>query len=548
MLEASALEFGRAAFDVLFAASLKAVALIFVVWLALLLIRPRRPALQHGVWAAVLCGMLLLPVLGLLSLWPQFSSTVVVETAIPVATVSGFSMAEGPNLAASTASSLDWKGLTGLLSLMVTSVFVSRFLLARHQLLRVIARADAVDDPAVQHLAESVLKVTKFARCPRIVSSPEVGTPAVFGYLQQAIILPISWQTWSQEKLSAVLSHELAHVARRDGWIATAASLNASVFWFHPLAWWLRHKLRMSAEMACDDHAVMVDRDPEGYAETLLEIAKSGRDKRALPALIPAMAHTAKVTRRIERILRNSGFQSGMLSWTARRRLTVAALTATVLLSFVSITVGQSDGVGLSGSVLDATGARIPGATVFIIDPARNITEATTTSPAGSYRLDGLLPSATYEIEIRARGFAVGRQTVDLTSDRHMDITLEVGRVQEAIVIAGKRSADDASQPQPPRKRIRIGGNVQPVNLLQHIKPIYPADAEQEGVEGTVLLEAVISKEGEPVGLKATNTVVDQRLVSAAMEAVRLWRYKPALLNGEPVEVVTTMSIVFRLP
>ena len=300
--------------------------------------------------------------------------------------------------------------------------------------------------------------------------------------------------------------------------------------------------------MACDDHAVMVDRDPEGYAETLLEIAKSERDKRALPALIPAMAHTAKVTRRIERILRNRGLQSGLLSRTARRHLSVAALSATVLLSLVSITVGQSDGVSLSGSVLDATGARIPGATVFIIDPARNITEATTTSPAGSYRLDGLLPSATYEIEIRARGFAVGRQTVDLTSDRHMDITLEVGRVQEAIVIAGKRSADDASQPQPPRKRIRIGGNVEPVNLLQHIKPIYPADAEQEGVEGTVLLEAVISKEGEPVGLKATNTVVDQRLVSAAMEAVRLWRYKPALLNGEPVEVVTTMSIVFRLP
>ncbi len=67
-------------------------------------------------------------------------------------------------------------------------------------------------------------------------------------------------------------------------------------------------------------------------------------------------------------------------------------------------------------------------------------------------------------------------------------------------------------------------------------------------MEGTVLLEAVISQEGEPLGLKAINTVVDQRLVSAAIEAVRLWRYEPVLLNGKPVEVVTTVNVTFRLP
>ncbi len=93
-----------------------------------------------------------------------------------------------------------------------------------------------------------------------------------------------------------------------------------------------------------------------------------------------------------------------------------------------------------------------------------------------------------------------------------------------------------------------MGGNVQPAKLLQQVQPIYPTGAQQEGVEGTVLLEAVISKEGAPMGLKAVNSVVDQRLVDAAIEAVRYWRYKPTLLNGQPVEVVTTMSVIFQLP
>lgn len=113
------------------------------------------------------------------------------------------------------------------------------------------------------------------------------------------------------------------------------------------------------------------------------------------------------------------------------------------------------------------------------------------------------------------------------------------------IVVAGKRPSAGLK---PREGGFRVGGNVQNAKLVQHIRPIYPVDAEREGMEGTVLFEAVISQEGEPIGLKAINIVVDQRLVSAAIEAVRLWRYKPMLLNGKPIEVVTTISVVFRLP
>ena len=88
---------------------------------------------------------------------------------------------------------------------------------------------------------------------------------------------------------------------------------------------------------------------------------------------------------------------------------------------------------------------------------------------------------------------------------------------------------------------------MQPVKLISKVNPAYPADAQAEGVEGTVLLRAVVSKDGSLLSIKSISNGVDPRLVSAAKAAVPLWRYEPTLLNGEPVEVLTTIAVTFRL-
>jgi protein TonB len=95
--------------------------------------------------------------------------------------------------------------------------------------------------------------------------------------------------------------------------------------------------------------------------------------------------------------------------------------------------------------------------------------------------------------------------------------------------------------------RIRVGGNVQQTKLESQIRPTYPPACKAEGVEGTVMLRAVISKEGTPLNLEPVNRLIDQRLVDASVEAVRQWRYKPTLLNGQPVEVVTEIQVNFVL-
>lgn len=546
MIGATTVEFGKVVFDVFFLSSLRAMALILPVWLALSLIRPRRPALEHGVWTAVLCGMLLLPVLDLSGRLPEISSSVIVETTLSVPVTSAWPDAAVSPLTTAIGSSDNWRGLAGLLSLMVTSILLLRSMTAWRRVLQLMARADAIVEPALQELLQSSLKAAKLGHAPKLVSSPEVGTPLVFGFIRPVIILPATWPAWGKEKLQAVLLHELAHIARRDGWILATAALNEALFWFHPLARRLNRHLRALAETACDDHVILVTRDPEGYAETLLEIAAEGQEEGVLPAATPAMAHTPRIARRIERVLQKPGFHSGMLRGAVRRRLTAAALTAAVLLSLVSPTLGQSSGVTLSGSVQDASGARVPEAIVLIVDSAGGNTEATTTSADGSYRIHGLSPASAYRVKVRARGFATHEQKVDLTVDKHLDITLEVSPVEEMVVVSGSRPPVEAGTFR--MSRIRVGGNVEKAKLIHHVPPIYGRDVQQEGVEGTVLLEAVISKQGEPMGLKPINTVVDPRLVTAAMQAVRQWRYKPMLLNGQPVEAATTISVAFQLP
>ena len=88
---------------------------------------------------------------------------------------------------------------------------------------------------------------------------------------------------------------------------------------------------------------------------------------------------------------------------------------------------------------------------------------------------------------------------------------------------------------------------MQAANLLEQVKPVYPPDLQAQGVEGTVLLSAVISKEGIPHSLTVQNSAVNQAFVNAAMDAVSQWRYRPTLLNGEPIEVITTIEVEFKL-
>jgi periplasmic protein TonB len=101
--------------------------------------------------------------------------------------------------------------------------------------------------------------------------------------------------------------------------------------------------------------------------------------------------------------------------------------------------------------------------------------------------------------------------------------------------------------PPPPKvqQRIRVGGNVTAARVLNRVNPVYPPLARQTRISGTVRLHAIIAKDGTVQQLEVMSG--HPLLVQAALDAVRQWRYQPTLLNGEPVEVDTTVDVIFSL-
>jgi len=82
-------------------------------------------------------------------------------------------------------------------------------------------------------------------------------------------------------------------------------------------------------------------------------------------------------------------------------------------------------------------------------------------------------------------------------------------------------------------------------NLIRKVQPAYPALARTARIQGAVVLQAVISKQGAIENLKVL--AGHPMLVSAAIEAVSQWRYRPYILNSEPVEVETQITVNFSL-
>jgi len=93
--------------------------------------------------------------------------------------------------------------------------------------------------------------------------------------------------------------------------------------------------------------------------------------------------------------------------------------------------------------------------------------------------------------------------------------------------------------------RLRVSSGTEEGLLIDQRMPVYPAIARAAGIGGTVTLAAIISKNGTIENLRVISGSV--MLQQAALDAVRTWRYRPYLLDGQPVEVETTVSVIFTL-
>jgi beta-lactamase regulating signal transducer with metallopeptidase domain len=258
--------------------------------------RLRDASLRHGAWTAVLSTMMLMPALLYVTpsidlpesvAWPVRVSLPAIEPGTgPVVFPRGDrrplpagedSSAPVPSLAGHVPAGpvtfgTDGASSTGLLALWLygTVVFVllTRCVSGYRQAASLAGGGRRIDLRDADSLLSHVPTTTV------LLESPAIVTPVTVGAISPVVLLPLSWRSWSEARLRAVIAHEMAHVRRRDPLVAMLAHVNRCLFWFHPVAWWLPRALEAAAEHTCDEAAVRTTGARESYARTLLDMAQ----------------------------------------------------------------------------------------------------------------------------------------------------------------------------------------------------------------------------------------------------------------------------------
>jgi beta-lactamase regulating signal transducer with metallopeptidase domain/thiol-disulfide isomerase/thioredoxin len=201
-------------------------------------------------------------------------------------------------------------GLSPLISAALWAMAIRQFVRAS----RLFGQATPAPERAAAILRE-LQQTFGLKRCPILVVVDQAMTPLLWAAPgRTAVVLPRAMaDSLDESQLQAVLAHELAHLARRDGWLQLFAFFVASLQWWNPVAWLARREMRAAAEACCD--AMVLEWLPgmrKTYARSLLAVVDFVTSGRPLPApLSVAFGEPRSLTRRIA-LVANGGVKSRM--------------------------------------------------------------------------------------------------------------------------------------------------------------------------------------------------------------------------------------------
>ncbi len=281
-------------------ASVRSLCLAAAAMIAIAVARTRSAPVKHAVWTSVVCAMLVLPVLSVaLPAIPLRVLAPATTSIEPLPEVVSGPQAAGPVTVRPAPepppARLGWPEFAAFAYAVIAAALLGKLALGYLLATRLVRRSTPIEDAPVAVPGAA------------LAESAAVSVPLTIGWRRPHILLPAGWREWDRTKLAAVLAHEGAHVARRDWLVAALARLNTSVFWFHPLGWWMERKLAALAEEACDESSLAATGDRERYAQVLLEMADAVRraDGRIAWHAV-TMARRSQVRQRVEAILDES--------------------------------------------------------------------------------------------------------------------------------------------------------------------------------------------------------------------------------------------------
>jgi TonB family protein len=451
-------------------------------------------------------------------------------------------------------------GLILALSAFCAAFVVAKLLAGSARLALISSRSTPVLECEWTNLLLTLCQSFGIKRSVQILQCRDASSmPSTWGLLRPRILLPAGAAEWSVERRRTVLAHELAHIARHDWLLQICAELVRAIYWFHPLVWFGAARLRNESECACDDSVLNGGIDAACYANQLLELARTLKNAHRGWSAALAIARPTNLERRFIAML-NPNLKRNGISRRTGLLLKVAALCLLLPLAALRLP-GQNLSGKFTGTIFDPSGGAVPNATIVMTNHKANscapslalppCTVDMTTSNADGNFVFKALPAGEYEMKVLKPGFATylaPQVVLEPGRDLAMMAKLNIGGINEAVDVQTEGSPK-ASEAETKAKamRIRIGGNVEAAKVITRVQPIYPESAKAAGAQGTVLLHAVVGMAGRPLQLQVLNSQVNPDLGRAAVEAVSQWRYQPTLLNGEPVEIDTVITVDFKL-
>jgi beta-lactamase regulating signal transducer with metallopeptidase domain len=271
---------------------------------------------KHTIWFLIALAFMLLPAGRLLVPLVPFnlhdsnpSHSVIHLVTLPIAyseRVTSIIDSSGVNLGTIV------KAPQGLLLLLPASLWLAgvAFFLLRYVSGRValgrLAASPAVTQP-LQDLLRDLASRMRVHREVSVVSSARCAIPLTYGWLNPRIVLPASSRAWVDERLRAVLVHELSHIKRADCLSNAVVYLVCCFLWFNPFAWLARAFMLKEAEMSCDRSVLTTGMRGTEYASTIVDLALAAHGNFLLPGAYGIVGKGSLLKDRVLRVLNWGG-------------------------------------------------------------------------------------------------------------------------------------------------------------------------------------------------------------------------------------------------
>lgn len=212
---------------------------------------------------------------------------------------------------------------------------------------------------------------------------------------------------------------------------------------------------------------------------------------------------------------------------------------------------GQEAQASFRCTLKDPTGRVLPSVPITLVGISTDKKYQGLTDESGRCNFSGVA-SGEYQVEVQKPGFPSKQGRVTLVSGRRIarDVVLQLGSIEEMVVVSAAKAGGHASPrrlPQPatdPCSGSTVAGCVTSPTKLVDMQPQYPQPQAANGVSAQVNVEAMIGKDGRVKDLHP-GTGSEPAFAEAAVDAIKLWQFSPARVNGIPVECGITVTAVF---